>query len=897
MPDFSLRKQFGSRPHLWLIAMIGVIVPRRLRADWRQEWEAELWRRERLLAEWDKLDWRAKLELLRRSLSAFWDALWLQPQRWENEVIQDLRYGARMLRRNPAFTFVAVFTLALGIGANSAFFMVFGLYFRPLPIKEPETLVKLEYRGAGKSDGCAFIDYVFFRDNTQVFSDLIASSWPYPLALTERAEPQRIKGQFVSENFFSALGANMSLGRSFAPDENRSPGKDAVVVLSHSFWVHGFGGETNIIGRSIRLGGKPVVVIGVTAPDFVGLGLHQLRAPDVWLPLMMRAEMPPRDGDWFGSHKFGWLNLSGRLKPGRTYEEAGAEMALLTRQLARAYPGTDPRARILVRPLSLLGPPTGKAWQVAGVVILATMMTLLIACANLANLLLARAAVRRKEIGLRLCIGASRMRVIRQLLTESLLLAGLGGVAGLLLAWWSLRAFLAASLLSHVPLAPDVDTVTLFLNPDARVMVFTSILALLTSFAFGLFPALQSTGADLVSAIKDGGALLSQRVTRSWLRNGLLIAQVSLSLVLLVAAGLLLRGLMRAGAIDPGFETRNVLVVEPRMELTGNDPARAQAVRAELAARLADLPGVLSVSRALDLPLGGAMWTTIKLPQANQAIRSLPASYNAVAPNYFETVGIPLVRGRVFSEEEVRAQAAVVIVSESTALTLWPNQEPLGQVLQTGLATTFVQVIGVARDAQTVRLGEIPPRFLYLPLKPQEPATLLLRTSRKASEIQPLARAAANSNERIHHIRSLEDEIDGSGQVMSARTASVLATRLGLLALLLAVMGIYGVIAYSVSQRTREIGIRMALGAQIGDVVKLVIKQGMRLVFAGVFIGLVASSVTTRVMKSLLLGLSATDPATLVGVALLLIVVALIAIYVPARRATKVDPRVALRRD
>src|SRR5262245_49585919 len=562
---------------LWLIALIGVIVPRRLRADWRQEWEAELRCRERLLAEWERLDWRNKLDLLRRSLSAFWDALWLQPQRWEDELIQDLRYGARMLLRNPAFTFVAVFTLALGIGANAAFFMLFGLAFRPLPIREPETLVKMEYRGAGKSDGCSFIDYAFFRDNTRVFSDLIASSWSHPLALTEQAEPQRIKGQFVSENFFSALGANMALGRSFSPDENRSPGNDAVVVLSHSFWVRGFGGEANIIGRRIRLSGKPVVIIGVTSPDFVGLGLQQLRAPDLWLPLMLRAEMSPRDGDWFGSQKFGWLYLSGRLKPGRTFEEAGAEMALLMRQLVRAYPGTDPRAQILVRPLSLISSTPGKAWQVAGVVMLATMTTLLIACTNLANLLLARAAVRRKEIGLRLCLGASRMRVIRQLLIESLLLAGLGGVAGLLLAWWSLKAFLASSLLAHAPLAPDVDAITLFLNPDARVLIFTSILALLTSFTFGLFPSLQSTRADLVSAIKDEGALFSQRVTRSWLRNGLLIAQVSLSLVLSVAAGLLLRGLMQAGAIDPGFETRNVLVVEPRLDLTGSDrPARSR---------------------------------------------------------------------------------------------------------------------------------------------------------------------------------------------------------------------------------------------------------------------------------------------------------------------------------
>ncbi len=840
------------------------------------------------------------------------------------DLWQDLGYGLRTLRKNPGFTTVAVFTLALGIGVNTAIFTLFNTFLRPLPVKDPSTVISLDW-GTSERRWFNFPDYAYFRDNAQVFSGLIARG-PEEILLEGRdasEEPRRVNAELVSDNFFSVLGVGAILGRAFTPEENSAAGKQPVVVLSHHFWQSYFAGDPNVVGRTLRFHGKPFTVIGVMARGFTGIGVGP-ETYDVWLPLVMRPEVgsrPAANADSFGSRLFGsrdirWLMLTGRLKPGRTLEEARAEMKLLSGQLAIAYPELDPNKsaqekNVRATPAARLPADARGFWPMMGVVLGATSLVLLIACSNIANLLLARAAARGREIGVRLCLGASRGRVIRQLLTESLLLAGLGGAAGLLLAWWSV-GFMVAAILSRIG-DDKVAAPALNFNPDVRILAFTLLLSFLSAVAFGLAPALRATRLDLVATIKDEGAALGHLIGRTRLRNGLVIAQVAVCLTLLMAAGLLLRGLTRAVTMDPGFETKKVLCLELNLDYSGYTQARAEQFKRDLSARLAALPGVQAV-----VPGGSPMWdqahTTISVPAsggtAGKQFDDVP--YLPVSHNYLEAVGIRIVRGRGFTEEENRAGAAVAVVSESTARNLWPGADPLGKELRmeskantsgsgaVGLST--VQVIGVARDVHSWRrIGEIPPLKFFVPATEGlshpglDPG--LVRTVDDARKIKPLVWAAIRDLDPSLKVglETLEETIARSNRVRATDMASLLATVLGSLALILATIGIYGVMSYAVSQRTREIGIRMALGARERDVMALVIRQGMGLVLIGVAIGLAASFAVSRLLKSFLFGLSATDPITFGMIPLLLAAAAMLACYVPARRAAKVDPMVALR--
>jgi putative ABC transport system permease protein len=881
------------KPHLWLIQFIGVIVPRRLRADWRQEWEAELHYRETLLVEWDNLNRKSKVDLLWHSLGAFMDALWLQPRRWEDAMVQDIRYAIRMLAKNPSFTLIVALMLALGIGVNTAIFSLFNIQLHPLPITDPDAMVWPENRRF------SFSDYIFFRDQTQVYSGLVACSVE---AFLLRGDPaatdvEEGAGEFVSGNYFSVLGVKPVRGRTFTQEEVSAPGKEPVVIISHQLWKTRFGGAENIVGQTLLLNNKPFVVIGVMGRGFYGISNEDAR---LWLPLTMRTEMDAvyhgggaaEKKNWFGSQSLQWLEVYGRLKPGRTIQEAQAETKVLMSQLRQARPEIDPEAGVVVGPAQRR---SKGILLVMAIVMSATGIVLLIACFNITNLMLAKATQRRKEIGIRLCLGATRRRVMRQLLTESLLLAGLGGVAGLIVAGWCLEAL--AFLWSG-----DLGNLATSARLDSRVLAFTFVASLLSGILSGLAPALRATRPDLIAITKDEAAF-GASFMRSRLRNGLVIAQVALSLVLLIPAGLLVRGLWRALAIDPGYETKKALTVGYSLKLRGYDDARARRFNQELMDRLKAIPGVQSIILG-GSPFQGTDYVTLPDVDVYDSTGRQRDNGYSVSPGFFAASGIQLTRGREFTEEEARAEALVVVISESTARRLWPGAEPIGKKLRVkhGEMDAYSEVVGVARDAQTWAFGEIPPVFAYVPLVQTQwqNVSLLVRTSGDAADFKSLVRATAREIEPTISLRlqTPEEQFATSKKgYLVSKTASQLATALGLLALLLAAIGVHGVMAYSVSQRTREIGIRMALGASRRDALRLAFGHGLRLVGIGAALGLAGGAAISRAISIMFYGLSPLDPITYLSIALLLAVVAALAIYFPARSAATVDPMVALRHE
>jgi macrolide transport system ATP-binding/permease protein len=830
-------------------------------------------------------------------------------------LFTDIRYGFRGLLKRPAFSIIALITLALGIGVNTSLFTLFNIFMRPKPVKDPASLVQLTYEGTRRDDYFSFQSYTYVRDHTEVFSDVIAN-FQDKLLLGETirgVEPEEIQGNFVSSNYLRTLGGETGLGRFFSAEENSVPGRDAVVVLSHKFWERRFAGDPQIVGRTLLLNGKPFTVIGVTKADFVGLRYDM---PEVWLPLMMRSQMPtvyfeevePEKRDWFGGKDFQWVTLHARLKSGRGVADARAALALLTSQLNSTRGATEAKEIVNAVPISEVRG-DNDVWPIMWGVLGASGLVLLIACSNIANMLLARAVARQREIAMRMALGASRWRVVRQLLTESLLLASAGGIAGLFLAWWSLNLLFNLLVNSYVGgnvAGGDLARLAIDLSPDTRVLLFCVGLSMVSGVAFGLAPALSATRPDLITVIKNESAGASGRVAGSWLRSGLVVAQVSLCLVLLIAAALLLRGLTRVLVSNRGYQAQKLLFVGYSLELSGYDMKRGELFQQQLIARLASLPGVQSVTQQANS--GGRV--TLKLPQVSGASAAEfdRVPWEQVPANYLESIGTPLVQGRGFTAEEARVKAPVIVVSESTARNLWPSDNPIGKTVRVertrrdGIEVLFpeAQVIGVALDNQMYRVGQIPPFLFYTPQVQETEwldTSLLIRTTGDAAAMKQLVRREAFALEPVLRlgVETMSELAARNNDISQTRIASELAAGLGGLALLLAAIGIYGVMAWSVSQRTREIGIRMALGAQGRDVMRLMMRRGMRLALIGVTIGLLLSLALTKLMKSLLFGLSATDPITFILVSALLSGVALLACYIPARRATKVDPLVALR--
>jgi len=904
-------KTNGFRFWICLIALIGVIVPRRLRAHWRREWEAELRHREAMLADWDRLDWGAKLDLFQRSASALWDALWLQPKRLEDEMFQDLRYGVRMLAQGRGFTVAAVLCLALGIGANTAIFsLASAVLWRPLPVERPGQLVEI-IRGDGMNGNTlSHPDYLAICERNDTLAGLAISSLT-ELSFGHGKQSQMIAGELVSGNYFDVLGVRPALGRAFLPEEGRTPGTHPVVVVSHDFWQNQLGADPRLVGKTIRLNNQQYTVVGVAPSGFRGTDAPF--GPVVWIPVMMieatmtvRQTPPPLNDR---GYEFAAI---GRLKPGVSLEQAQAQLETLNRQLDIADPLPADRMRYadadrslkLVRAQGLIAPIRPMAnWATA---LLSTVvgLVLLIACANVANLLLARAAARRKEIAVRLALGAGRMRLIRQLLTESFLLALLGAVAGLLIAFWINQALMALE-----PPVPAAWNFQIDLRLDAAALGSTVLLTFVTALLFGLAPALQASKLDLVTALKDEAPTLARgpRYPR-WLslRNALVVAQVAVSLVLLVGAGLFIRSLQHVRRLDLGFKTedRLALTLDPAQQ--GYDEAKTREFIAQAVERLNAAPGVEWVSAANFLPLGvlrlGAQIEVEGRPTPPNARPTFGAD-QVVGLNYLRTMGTRLVRGRDFTARDTAGAPRVVMINEWMARHLFPNEDPLGKRLRIGAPSAplsdapLCEIVGVVEDVN-FNLGERSGPVVYRPLAQHafHSITLIVHTKGDPKAQIAAVRSAVQAideNLPAQEIKTLE-EIVGL-QFWPARMLAGLLAVLGSVGLLLASVGVYGVMSYAVAQRTREIGVRMALGAQPRDVLKLIVRQGVGLALAGAAIGLALSFAATRLIASLLYGVGAADPITFIFVPSFLLGVAVVACYLPARRGTKVDPILALR--
>ncbi len=827
-------------------------------------------------------------------------------------VFRDLRYAARMLRKSPGFTLVAILTLGLGIGVNTTLFTAFNaVALKPLPVKNPENIVRIErwFESGSQGNGQYFFsypEYLDYRDHNRVFSSLVAASMLFS-ALSD-LPAGKLTGQLVSENYFSDLGVNAMLGRTFLPEENRTPGTHPAVVLSYQFWRVQCNRDPQILGKTIRLNDTKFTVVGVTDEQFIGTG-NPPQVPDFWAPLMMQAQAVPGQ-DWLNDSGSRWFQLFGRLNAGAGIKHAQAETIVLVHQFEQTHPPADKTIAVTVERATFFGETNSLHFRVFVVLLMVVVgLVLLIACANLTNMLLARAANRHKEIAVRLALGASRSRLIRQLLTESLLLSMFGGIVGLLFSMWASRLLWIAIQQAFQSFLFTKVELVVRMTPDIRVFAYTLAVSLITGIIFGLAPALQSSKRDVSAALKDEGSPLGQRVRKSRLRSFLLAGQVGVSMLLLINAGLLVRGLLRSKSADPGFETRKVFLVRLNY---GSDPAKAQALYKRVVERLETLPEVRHMTLVARPPMSGTWTPPVRVEKAGSSSslegRTLA---NHASGSFFDTLGIPILRGRTFTRQEGETEAKVVVISEAAARRFWPGEDPIGKraKLDMNFRGKWVEfeVIGVAKTVRSANLSRLDPSYFYLPTGSTQLNTILIRMdSDSKNAVTPVRTALAALDKDILpslSFFSLEDGFVGTQRFL-AKTLAMFGVMLAVLALVLAGLGIYGVMSYSVSQRTREIGIRMTLGATQAEVVKSVIVQGLRPVFLGTLLGLAGAAGVSTFLKATLVfpgtpdmffGVSVFDPLTFIGLSCFLGTVALIASAIPARRATRVDPMVALR--
>ncbi len=812
-----------------------------------------------------------------------------------DSLVADIKYAVRRLLARPGFTAIALITMALGIGANSAIFsLVNAVLLRPLPVHEPGQLVEIYTQEADEPPvTSSYADYDDISERSDLFSGVIAYEGRF-FSVEGEGQAEVIMGEFVSDNYFEVLGVSAQRGRTLMSGEGDRTEVASAALISDGFWKRGFASDPSVVGQTLTLNGLAFDIVGVASAEFSGMFVGL--APDVWISHSSEAYLTPGSVELQDrAGRSTWMK--GRLRAGVELAEAQAALDVLASQLAEAHPTTNAERQFVLMSSNdvRLHPMVDRALiPVAALLMIVVGLVLLIACANLANLLLARAAGRRKEVAIRLAIGAGRGRLIRQLLTESMLLALLGGALGLALAYWT-----TAFLVSFQP--PIPIPVVLDLTIDVRVLAFTLVLAMTTGILFGLVPALQATRPDVVSELKDETTAMARRYRKLGLRNSLVVLQVAASLVLLIGAGLFVRSLSNAQAIDPGFETEKAAIVGFNLEVSNYDVLQGREFYRNLTDRIRSRPGVEAVTLANRIPLGIMIRTTETYVEgADVPVDEAPEiNVSTVSSGYFETMQVPLLQGRDFSDEDRESAPGAVIVSEAAAQRFWPGQNALGKQLRLNDPEAPARtVVGVARDTKVITLGEAPRAYIYLPFSQEydDMMSVVVRTSGDPTLMLPIIRDEVRALDERLPVWELKTMREHLGLMLFApRMGATLLSLFGGLAALLASIGLYGVVAYTASQRTREVGIRVALGARPVDVVKLVVGQGMVLVIVGAAIGLGVALVATRPLATFLYGIQATDPLTVFGVSLMLCGVAFVASLIPAMRAARIDPMVALR--
>jgi len=823
-----------------------------------------------------------------------------------NTLLQDLRYGWRMLAKTPAATVIIVMTLALGIGANTFIFsLVNGYLLRPLSVPRPQEIAVLAARKAGDSPFLyefSYPDFVDFRKQSASFADIFGYQMSLAGLSADNKADQLFLG-YVTGNYFSALGIKPLLGRLVLPDEENQPGRQPVIVLGYSYWQKRFGGDPRVIGKQVKVNGKSATIIGVVRKEFHGV--FWVVEMDAYLPLSSSALLEQATtGNPLTDRNVRDFRVLARLRPGVSFSQAQASVDVIAARLAKQYPATDKDVTVHVYREQLSRPqPLGAnvALIAAGFFLALAVLLLLITCMNVANIMVARATVRRREMGLRAALGARRNRLIRQMLTETLLLGLMGGVAGIALGIWLNPGNVSVMPGTNLPISMDFRF-------DWKVFLYAFAASLFTGILVGLWPALRASRTDLNSVLQEGGRSDFSGAGRHRVRNFLVAAQVAGSLMLLIIAGLFVRSVQHAGAVKLGFDPDHVLEVMLDPHQIGYDDARSKEFYRQLDTRVRAIPGVQSISFAYGVPMGtlnsvNLGYVSIEGRQLGEGQQAPSIFFNQVDPNYFATMHVPLLRGRVFAEFDDEKAPLVAIVNQSMADKFWPKQDPLGKrftLNNPGGPTQVLQVVGLAATGKYAFIAEDPTPFFYVPMKQNYTSThaLAIRSSVSPeslilpvqSEIRSLA-----PDLPIMEVTTMEQVVAGANGLQVFQIAARAAGILGAIGLILATVGVYGVVSFAAVQRTREIGIRMALGSTPRDVLRLVLRQGVGMVIAGLLAGLLATWGLTRVMGRLLIGVSPSDPLTYASVALLLSAVALLACWLPARRATRVDPGVALR--
>jgi len=816
---------------------------------------------------------------------------------------QDLRYALRTLRNSPGFAIIAVVTLGLGMAVNTTVFSVInGLLLRPLPVPHAEQLAVLGLQEAGtpRIQRFSYPDYLDVRSQTDSFSDVFGYR-PTLSAVVVDGKGDHCVLSRVTGNYFSTLGIKPAAGRLILPNEGQAPGADPILVLGYSYWQKRFGGDPSVVGKQAQINGRAVTIVGVAPKGFHGT--YSLVDMDGYVPLSASVISQDETQDpvrkMWTEREDRSISLLGRLKPGVSLKEAQAKLSVVAQRIAEQHPDTDKGVMFQAYPEKLARPEPDPDNTLPAVALAFTVLAglvLLVACFNIANVLLVRATARQREMGIRAALGAGRGRLVRQHLTESLLLAFLGGAAGLVLGAW------ATGFLSTLPLGTDLPIAFDF-QPDARVYFYALAVVLLTGLVVGSIPALRVARSDVNSVLREGGRGSSDGRRRHFVRNALVVAQLAGSMLLLIVAGLFLRSLGKAEQTCLGFNPDHVLDLTLDVQQAGLNETRGREFYRRLDERIGAMPGVVTVAQAFSVPMGVISSDDPVCVEGHPVQPGKPCPtvmYNSVTPGYFRTVQIPMQQGRGFTESDNEKSPKVAIINQTMAKQFWPKESPLGKRFGMSAAGPFVEVVGVVGDGRYKNVVEDPTPFYYVPLNQHymEFRTIHVRTSVPPQTLAPQIEAQVHelaSEVPVSQVQTMGEAMNGVNGFFFFRFGAQLSGTMGLLGLVLAVIGVYGVVSYAAAQRTHEIGIRMALGAEPGDILKMMLRQSLAVLVIGVAAGLLVAFAGTRAIASLLVGISASDPTTFLAVMLLLSAVALVACWIPARRATRVSPLVALR--